>query len=61
MRPPLDSKDGVSILELTDPHWGGFVAEHPGAMPFHRPTGPAFSPTATAFAPSPRQRAMRRA
>lgn len=37
MRSPVDSKGGVSILELTDPRWGGFVAGHPGAMPFHHP------------------------
>ncbi len=29
--------DGVSILDLTDPCWGGFVARHPDATPFHHP------------------------
>jgi CelD/BcsL family acetyltransferase involved in cellulose biosynthesis len=28
---------GVSILDLTDPSWGGFVAKHPVATPFHHP------------------------
>ena len=27
----------ASILELTDPGWGGFVARHPQATPFHHP------------------------
>jgi CelD/BcsL family acetyltransferase involved in cellulose biosynthesis len=27
----------VSILDLTGPCWGGFVAGHPDAMPFHHP------------------------
>jgi CelD/BcsL family acetyltransferase involved in cellulose biosynthesis len=27
----------VSILDLTDPCWGGFVAKHPDATPFHHP------------------------
>lgn len=29
--------NGVSILELTDPRWGDFVARHPDATPFHHP------------------------
>jgi CelD/BcsL family acetyltransferase involved in cellulose biosynthesis len=28
---------GVSILDLTDPCWGAFVAKHPDATPFHHP------------------------
>ena len=28
---------GVSILDLTDPCWGDFVARHPEATPFHHP------------------------
>jgi CelD/BcsL family acetyltransferase involved in cellulose biosynthesis len=28
---------GVSILNLTDPCWGEFVARHPEATPFHHP------------------------
>jgi CelD/BcsL family acetyltransferase involved in cellulose biosynthesis len=27
----------VSVLELTDPRWGDFVARHPGATAFHHP------------------------
>jgi CelD/BcsL family acetyltransferase involved in cellulose biosynthesis len=29
--------NGASILELTDPRWGDFVARHPNATPFHHP------------------------
>lgn len=28
---------GISILDLTDPCWRGFVARHPQATPFHHP------------------------
>ncbi len=28
---------GVSLLDLADPGWGGFVARHPAATPFHHP------------------------
>lgn len=29
--------DDVTVLELTDPRWAGFVAAHPAATPFHHP------------------------
>jgi CelD/BcsL family acetyltransferase involved in cellulose biosynthesis len=28
---------GLTVLELSDPRWGKFVAEHPAATPFHHP------------------------
>jgi CelD/BcsL family acetyltransferase involved in cellulose biosynthesis len=28
---------GITILELTDPRWGDFVARQPSATPFHHP------------------------
>jgi CelD/BcsL family acetyltransferase involved in cellulose biosynthesis len=28
---------GMTVLELTDPQWGDFVAGHPRATPFHHP------------------------
>jgi len=28
---------GLTVLELTDPRWGDFVAGHPSATPFHHP------------------------
>src|ERR1700729_3016885 len=39
MLPPVinEGLSGATILDLTDPRWGYFVAGHPEATPFHHP------------------------
>jgi CelD/BcsL family acetyltransferase involved in cellulose biosynthesis len=32
-----ENVSGLTVLELTDPRWGRFVARHPLATPFHHP------------------------